>query len=119
MIDKNEKPKNIKLVSTKHQRNEDYDQSSFDGLQLYKYLDLVLRKSDDKDAIIRALMTEICYLTHFIAHKDNEYVDFRNKVKNASIKDDDLLEWSINPPSISEGTIVKKVDWKQDEEETW
>lgn len=92
-------PKKLKLVRTEFESSGDYTQSSFDGLQMYKYLKMVMDKKE-KDEIIIALMSEICYLTHFIAHKNDEYIKFRNKVKNTPILDDDLLEWTINPPQI-------------------
>lgn len=88
---------------------------NFDALQFKKHMNHFI-KIDDKDAIIHILVEEISMLNHFLAHKNEEYLEFRNKVKNVKIIDDDLLEWSLNPPSIPEGTVIPELPRKEHKE---
>jgi hypothetical protein len=91
----------IRFVSTEYDKpNPKY----VDGLDMYKSLSNAFQL-EDKDAIIKRLIGEICMLSHFIAKKMPEYVDFIGEVRNHKVTSDDLLSLNLNDPDMSNAEI--------------
>lgn len=99
--------KKVKFVNTHFEKRILTDLDAWD---MGRYLTRISGDSEaNKDKVIKALIEEICLLSHFIAHSHPEYIEFLNKAKNIEVfLDDDSLEWNINPPCIPEGTILKE-----------
>lgn len=102
-----EKNSKVKFVKTHFEKTVIDDLDAWD---MGRYLTRLSGDSGaNKDRVIKALIEEVCLLSHFIAHSHPEYIDFLNKAKNIEIYlDDDSLEWNINPPSIPEGAVFNE-----------
>jgi len=106
----------LKLVATEYDKSRP---SYVDGMDMYKSLSRDL--GDDKDVIIKRLIEEICMLSHFIAVKMPDYVEFIGKVRNAPNKTGELLSLDLADPDMSKAehfqvTHVGKVleNWEED-----
>ena len=105
--------KEIKFVQTHHEKTLI---TEIDAWDMGKYMYRLLENSEEKDKVIKALIEEVCYLSHFIAKSHPEYIDFLNKARNVEISSDDSLEWNLNPPQIPDGVEIKASTNKEKEE---
>lgn len=105
-----EEIKKIKFVQTHHEKSII---TEIDAWDMGKYMYRLLEKNKEKDEVIKALIEEVCYLSHFIAKSNPEYVDFLNKARNVEISSDENLEWNLNPPKITEEDLVPGYDSKK------